>query len=354
MGKRKAYEDAGVNLDAAAAFAEEVQHHLRRTWDPRVIDMPKAFAGLFALDARQKLFAKNWRDPVLVACSNGVGTKLKVAFLLKKHDTVGADLVAMTVNNLAAQGAEPLFFLDYVAAGKFDREVLSAVVAGIANACIEADCAFLGGETAEMPGFHPDGEYDLAGFAVGVAERDRIVAPESAEIGDRIIGLASNGLHANGFALARKVLFEKEGMAPDDFVDELGGTVGRELLRPTRIYVKPLLKVLRYYRLKQVIHGVAHVAGGGLAENLPRLLGDGRGARIRKGSWLVPPVFPLIKKLGDVDEEEMFEVFNMGLGMLLAVSPYYADAVMRRFRRAGIEPYHVGDVIRGKRNVVFE
>ncbi len=354
MSKRKAYEDAGVSLDAAEAFAEEIRHHLRRTWGPRVIDMPRAFAGLFALDARQKLFAKNYREPVLVATANGVGTKLKVAFLTGKHDTVGVDLVAMNVNDVVAQGAEPLFFCDYISASRVKRETLGEVVAGIANGCLEAECALLRGETAEMPGFHAEGEYDLAGFAVGVAERERIVPTESAEIGDRIIGLASSGLHANGFALARKALFEKGGLAPDDFVDELGGTVGRELLRPTRIYVKSLLRVLRYYRLKQVVHGVAHVAGGGLSENLPRLLGSGRGARLRKGSWPVPPVFPLIRKLGDVDEDEMFEVFNMGLGMLLVVSPYYADAVMKRFRRAGIEPYHVGEVIRGKRNVTIE
>jgi phosphoribosylformylglycinamidine cyclo-ligase len=260
----------------------------------------------------------------------------------------------MNVNNLVAQGAEPLFFLDYISAGKLQRETLCEVVAGIANGCLEADCALLRGETAEMPAFHAEGEYDLAGFAVGVVERDRIVPTESAEIGDRVIGLASSGLHANGFALARKVLLETAGLSPDDYVEALGGTLGRELLRPTRIYVKSVLRVLRYYRTKQVIHGVAHVAGGGLAENLPRLLGPGRGARIRKGSWPVPPVFPLIRKLGDVDEDEMFEVFNMGLGMLLVVSPYYADAVMRRFRRLGIEPYHVGEVIRGKRNVIIE
>ena len=354
MAKRKAYEEAGVNLDAAESFAEEIRHHLKRTWGPRVIDMPKSFAGLFALDHGQRLLARHYREPVLVAAANGVGTKLKVAFLLNKHDTVGIDLVAMNVNDVVAGGAEPLFFLDYISAATLRSETLCEVVAGIANGCLEAECALLRGETAEMPGFHAEGEYDLAGFAVGVVERERIIPTESAEIGDALIGLASNGLHANGFALARKVFFEKAGLSPDDYVEALGGTVGRELLRPTRIYVKSVLGVLRYYRVKQVVHGVAHVAGGGLSGNLPRLLGPGRGARLRKGSWPVPPVFPLIRKLGDVDEDEMFGVFNMGLGMILVVSPYYADAVMRRFRRLGIEPYHVGDVIRGKRNVQIE
>ena len=354
MSKRKAYEDAGVNLDAAEAFTEEVRHHLKRTWGPRVIDMPQAFAGLFALDSRQKLFARNWREPVLAAAAGGVGTKLKVAFALKKHDTVGVDCVALTVNDLIAQGAEPLFFCDHISASSIDREVLCEVVSGLAVGCLEAECALLRGETSEMPGFHASGEYELTGFAVGVVERERIVPPESAEIGDRIIGLASSGLHANGFALARKVLFEQAGFAPDAYVEELGGTVGRELLRPTRIYARSTLSVLRYYTTKQVVHGVAHVKDGGLVESLPRLLGPGRGARLRKGSWPVPHVFGLIQKLGKIDEEEMFGVFNMGLGMLLVVSPYYADAVMKRFRRAGIEPYHVGEVIRGKKNVVVE
>jgi phosphoribosylformylglycinamidine cyclo-ligase len=354
MSKRKAYEDAGVNIDAAGAFAEEIRHHLKRTWDPRVMDNPRGFAGLFRLDHAQRLFARNYRDPVLVACANGVGTKLKVAFLMQKHDTVGIDLVAMNVNDVVAEGGEPLFFLDYLATSRLKSETMCEVVAGVANGCLEAECALLRGETAEMPGFYAEGEYDLAGFAVGVVERGRIFSLQGAEVGDRIIGLASSGLHANGYALARKVFFEKAGLSVNDYVEELGGTLGRELLRPTRIYVKSVLKVLRCYRVKQVIHGIAHITGGGLAANIPRILGDARAARIRKGSWPVPPVFPLLKKLGDVDDDEMFGVFNMGLGMVLVVSPYYADAVMKRFRRQGIEPYHIGEVTRGKQRIVIE
>ncbi len=354
MSKRKAYEDAGVSREAAEAFRREMQHHLRRTWDPRVVDMPGAAAGLFAMQAGGKLFSRNWRDPVLVSSAAGVGTKLKVASLAHKHGTVGADLVALNVNNLAALGAEPLFFLDRIAAGRLDPDALGDVVSGIAAACIVADCAYLRGELAEMPAMLAEGDYDLSGFAVGVVERDRIVPTEAAEIGDRIIGLASSGLHANGFSLARKVLFETAKLGVDDVVEELGCPVARDLLRPTRTYVKPLLKVLRYYRTKQVIHGVATVTDGGASAGVRRLLGPGRAGRIRKDSWDVPRIFGLIKKLGEIDEAEMFDTFNMGLGLVLAVSPYYADAVLRRFRRAGIDAWHVGDVIRGKQNVEIE
>jgi phosphoribosylformylglycinamidine cyclo-ligase len=354
MGKRKAYEEAGVDVEAAASFAEEIQHHLRRTYGPRVVDAPRGFAGLFRLDHDVRLFARNYRDPVLAACANGVGTKLKIAFLMNKHDTVGIDLVAMNVNDLVVRGAEPLFFLDYLGTSRLKPETMCEVVAGIATGCVEAECALLSGETAQMPGFYADGEYDLAGFAVGVTERDRILGQGPADIGDRLIGLASSGLHANGYSLVRKVFFEQAGMSVDDYVEELGGTLGRELLRPTRIYVRSVLNVLRYYKVKQVVHGVAHIAGGGLVGNIPRVLGEGRSARIRKGSWPIPPVFPLIQKTGNVDEDEMYQVFNMGIGMVLVVSEYYAGAVMKRFRRSGIEPYPIGDVVGGKTGVVFK
>jgi phosphoribosylformylglycinamidine cyclo-ligase len=354
MGKRKAYKEAGVDMEAAAAFAEEIQHHLRRTYGPRVVDMPRGFAGLFRLDHDQKLFARNYRDPVLAACANGVGTKLKIAFMMKKHDTVGIDLVAMNVNDLIVRGAEPLFFLDYVGTSSLKPETMCDVVAGVSAGCIEAECALLGGETAEMPGFYADGEYDLAGFAVGVTERDRVISKDGAEIGDRLIGLASSGLHANGYALVRKVFFEHAGMGVDDYVEELGGTLGRELLRPTRIYVRSVLNVLRHYKVKVVVHGIAHITGGGLVENIPRVLGEGRAARIRKGSWPIPPIFPLIQKTGNIDEEEMYQVFNMGIGMVLIVSEYYAGAVMKRLRRFGIEPYPIGEVTSGKTGVVFK
>ncbi|HUU43614.1 MAG TPA: phosphoribosylformylglycinamidine cyclo-ligase, partial [Planctomycetota bacterium] len=354
MGKKKAYEEAGVSIELGNRFVEEIQRHLRRTYGPRVVDVPEGFAGLFRIDYDRKLFARNYKDPVLVACTDGVGTKLKVARMMKKHDTVGIDLVAMSVNDLIVQGAEPLFFLDYVATGKVDLAVLCDVVKGIADGCVEAECALLGGETAEHPGDFDEGEYDLAGFCVGVVERSRITSIRGTELGDVVIGLASNGLHSNGFSLVRKVFFEKAGMSVSDRVEELGGTLGRELLKPTRIYARPVLSALNYYRVKDVIHGIAHITGGGLVGNIPRVLGAGHAVRIRKGSWPVPPIFGLVQKLGKVDEEEMAEVFNMGIGMVLIVSPYYAGAVMRRIRRFGVEPYVIGEVVRGKGSVTIK
>lgn len=354
MAKKKAYEEAGVSIERQDAFTQDIQRHLRRTYGPRVVEMPKGFAGLFRLDYDRKLFARNYRDPVLVACTDGVGTKLKVAFRTGKHDTVGIDLVAMSVNDLIVQGAEPLFFLDYMVTGKLNPVIMRDVLKGIADGCVEAGCALLGGETAEHPGGYPDGEYDLAGFCVGVVERKRITSVEGAEIGDVVVGLASSGLHSNGFSLVRKVFFEDAGMDVNAHLDELGGTLGRELLKPTRIYVRPVLAALNYYKLKQVIHGIAHITGGGLVGNIPRVLGDGRAARIRKGSWPVPPIFPLLQKLGKLDEEEMYEVFNMGIGMVLIVSEYYAAAVMRRIQRSGVECCVIGNVVRGKREVVFK
>ena len=354
MAKKKAYEEAGVSIEAGDAFTRDIQRHLRRTFGPRVVEMPRGFAGLFRLDHDRKLFRRNYRDPVLVACTDGVGTKLKIAFKTGKHDTVGIDLVAMSVNDLIVQGAEPLFFLDYMVTGKLKPEILSEVVKGIADGCVQAECALLGGETAEHPGDYPDGEYDLAGFCVGVVERNRIASIKGTEIGDVVIGLASSGLHSNGYSLVRQVFFEKAGMGVTDRVNELGGTLGRELLKPTRIYVRPVLAALNYYRVKEVIHGIAHVTGGGLVENIPRVLGDGQGVRIRRGSWPVPPIFPLVQKLGKIDEEEMFEVFNMGIGMVLIVAEYYAGAVMKRIKRFGVDPYVIGEVTRGKGNVTVK
>jgi len=354
VGKKKAYEEAGVSIAAGDAFVRDIQRHLRRTYGPRVVETPKGFAGLFRLDHDRELFARNYRDPVLVACTDGVGTKLKVAFMTGRHDTVGIDLVAMSVNDLIVQGAEPLFFLDYMVTGKLKAEIMRDVVRGIAEGCVEAGCALLGGETAEHPGDFDDGEYDLAGFCVGVVERGRIASIHGTEIGDVVIGLASNGLHSNGFSLVRKVFFEKAGRNVNDHIDELGGTLGRELLKPTRIYVRPVLAALNYYRVKEVIHGVAHITGGGLVGNIPRVLGAGHAVRIRKGAWPVPPIFPLVQKLGRVDEEEMVEVFNMGIGMVLIVSPYYASAVARRIRRFGVEPYRIGEVVRGKGDVTIK
>ena len=354
MAKSSAYKQAGVDVEAGAGFVREIQRHLRRTHGPRVLDNPLGFAGLFRLDYDRKLFARNYRNPVLAGCADGVGTKLKIAFAMNRHRTVGIDLVAMSVNDLVVAGAEPLFFLDYIVTGKLDGHVLAEVVAGIADGCVQADCALLGGETAEHPGDYPDGEYDLAGFCLGVVERNRIVDGSNVEKGDVVIGLSSSGLHSNGFSLVRKIVFEKAGLTVDSHVDELGMTLGEELLKPTRIYVRPVLSVLRYYRVKKVVKAIAHITGGGFYENIPRILPEGVAVKLNKDSWPVHPVFGCIQKLGSIDTEEMYSVFNMGLGMIMIVAPYYAESVLARLKRAGESAHVVGRVIRGKRNVTIE
>jgi phosphoribosylformylglycinamidine cyclo-ligase len=352
--KKRAYEEAGVSIEAGNRFVEVIQKHLKRTYGPRVVDTHGGFAGLFRLDFDRKLFARNYRDPVLAACTDGVGTKLKLAFLTGNHRTVGIDLVAMSVNDLIVTGAEPLFFLDYLVTGKLEPEIMVDVLAGIADGCSEAGCALLGGETAEHPGDYPPGEYDLAGFAVGVVERDRVITPDLAAVGDKVIGLNSTGMHSNGYSLARKVFFKDAGMKHSDRVDALGRTIGEELLTPTRIYVRGIIDVLRGYRVKQVIHGMAHVTGGGLVENLPRAIGPGLDVKLRKGSWAIPPVFPLMQKLGKIDEEEMYQVFNMGIGFCLIVSDFYAGAVLRRLRRRHLPGQIIGEVVKGKGEVVIK
>ena len=354
MAKSDAYRAAGVDVEVGEQFAELIKHHLRRTHGPRVIPTKTGFAGLFRLDYDRKLFARNYHNPVLAGCTDGVGTKLKVAFAMNYHRSVGIDLVAMSVNDLIVRGAEPLFFLDYIATGKLAKETLADVVAGIADGCVQADCALLGGETAEHPGDFPDGEYDLAGFCVGIVERDRIVDGAEMEKGDVVIGLSSSGLHSNGYSLARKLLFEDAGLTVDSYVEELGRKLGDELIRPTRIYVKPVLNVLRYYRVKKVVRAIAHITGGAFYEKIPRVLPDGFGVKLDRGSWPVPPIFPFMQKIGKLGDEEMHSVFNMGLGMIMIVSPYYAESVVARLRRAGEQAQIVGRVVRGKTAVTFE
>jgi len=349
-GRRPAitYKQSGVDIDAGEAMVERIKPLVRRTFGPRVMGRLGGFAGLFRLDYNEKLFQRNYRDPVLVACTDGVGTKLKVAFAAEKVDTVGIDLVAMNVNDLICCGAEPLFFLDYLGVGKLDPARMEAIVRGITDGCLAADCALLGGETAEMPDFYDADEFDMAGFAVGVVERNRIIDGSTVEPGDVVIALASDGLHSNGFGLARKVLLERAGFKLDDAPAELeGASIAQALLAPTRIYVKPVLNVLHHYRVKRVVKAMAHITGGGLGGNLPRVLPAGLTARLKRSSWQIPPIFRLIQDAGPVDEPEMHRVFNMGVGFVLVVAASFAPSVMARLRRGGERCWELGKIKTG-------
>jgi phosphoribosylformylglycinamidine cyclo-ligase len=352
MGKTT-YKDAGVDLDVYRQSMARLPGLLHRTYSPRVIPNDGGFAGLCQLDFASALFARRYQEPILVACTDGVGTKLKVAIMAGAHDTVGIDLVAMSVNDAICCGAEPLFFLDYVAMSHDDPELLEQIVRGISNGCVEADCALLGGETAIMPDLYSRGDYDLAGFCVGVADRKRMVDGRSISPGDTILGLASSGLHSNGYSLARKVVFEMSGLSIDDHVEALGTTVGRALLKPTRIYVRPVRRVLTYYKVKKVVHGIAHITGGGLHENLERILPEGICARIDRGSWTPPPVFSWLAELGQIDADEMDRVFNMGIGLAMVVSPHYAESIRHQLADDGIESWPIGVAVPGQRGVVW-
>jgi phosphoribosylformylglycinamidine cyclo-ligase len=347
------YRSTGVDLDVYAETMRRLPALLKRTHTPRVMDWPGGFAGLFRLDDQVRLLTRTYRDPVLVSSTDGVGTKLKIAFASGRHRTVGIDLVAMSVNDCLCAGAEPLFFLDYVAMSQDDPELTASIVEGIAAGCVEAECALLGGETAILPGFYQPGEYDLAGFCVGVVERRQMLQGQDVRAGDRVIGLASSGLHSNGYSLARKAVFEAGGFALDSYIPELGRTVVDELLEPTRIYVRALRTVARHYRVKRIIHAIAHITGGGLIENPPRVLPSGLGLRLHR-IWEVPAVFPWIQKIGSISQEEMDRVFNMGIGMVLIVAPYYADSMVRTIQKeAEIAAWDIGEVVAGITGVHF-
>jgi phosphoribosylformylglycinamidine cyclo-ligase len=310
---------------------------------PEVLTDIGGFGGLFAL--------KKYRNPVLVSGTDGVGTKLKVAFLMNRHDTVGIDLVAMCVNDIVVQGAEPLFFLDYFATGKLKPEEHAMVVKGIADGCRQAGCALIGGETAEMPSFYGEDEYDLAGFAVGVVEKTRIIDGSKIKPGDQLVGLASSGLHSNGYSLVRKVLFEKAGYGVADILTELGGpTLGEVLLTPTKIYARTVLALMK----DADVRGMAHITGGGITENIPRMLPKGTQALIRRKSWEPPAIFKLIRKKAGVDEAEMYRAFNMGLGMVLAVPKNQLDKVIKKAEKLGEKAFPIGEVIKGKPGVKYE
>ncbi len=337
------YKDAGVDIDAGDLFVEKIKPYVKSTFRPEVMTHIGGFGGLFAL--------KKFKEPVLVSGTDGVGTKLKIAFLMNKHDTVGIDLVAMCVNDIIVQGAEPLFFLDYFATGKLKPVEHTDIVKGIAEGCKQSGCALIGGETAEMPSFYSENEYDLAGFAVGVVEKKKLINGSKIKPGDLLIGLASSGLHSNGFSLVRKVLLEKSGYGVQDLLSELGQVpLGDVLLTPTRIYANTIKALLKEFD----IHGMAHITGGGITENTPRMLPKGAQALVRKETWEVPPIFKLIRKKAGVDDNEMYRDFNMGLGMILAVSGKQAEAVMKKASKLGEKAYLVGEIVKGKQIVRYE
>ena len=338
------YKSAGLDLDAYAQSMSRLPKLAHRTFSPRVMKLDGGFAGLFQLDFKSPLFKRQYEEPVLVSCTDGVGTKIKVAQMLGKHNTVGIDLVAMSVNDAICCGAEPLFFLDYVVMPQDDSDLLEQIVDGISAGCVEADCALIGGETAIHPDQFEPGDYDLAGFCVGVVEKSHVIDGRHIAAGDAVIGVASNGLHSNGYSLARKIVFEHAGLAVDDHVDELQETVGAALLRPTAIYARPLQQVLAHYKVKQVIHAVAHITGGGLEENIQRVLPAGASLKLFPESWSKPPVFDWLQRLGDVDDDEMARVFNMGIGLALVVSPYYAPQVQKMFADAGHASWQIGEI----------
>ena len=346
------YKDAGLDLDLYEKSLASMVPFLKRTHTPRVLDGFGGFASLFSLDFTERLFRRNYRHPVLVASTDGVGSKLKIAVMCNKHDTVGIDLVAMSVNDCLCTGGEPLMFLDYIAMPKDDPALTRDLVKGISDGCQQADCALVGGETAILPDFYQPGDYDMAGFCVGVVERDHIINGRAIQPGDVVLGLASSGLHSNGYSLVRKIVFDRAGLKVADHVPELGRTVGEELLEPTRIYVRAVKNVLRNYPVKRrVIRGLAHITGEGLEGNVPRVLPAGRRVFLRRGSWPIPRVFPWLQRLGNIREEEMYRVFNMGIGFVMIVSPYYAESIKNRLEEDRVKTYVIGEVREGEPGV---
>jgi phosphoribosylformylglycinamidine cyclo-ligase len=338
------YADAGVDIERANRTKQRIKYLAHKTFTKGVLSEIGGFGGLFAVDK------KRFRDPVLVSSVDGVGTKLKVAFEMNLHSTVGADLVNHCVNDIAVQGATPLFFMDYLAVGRLEPEVAEKIIEGISDACKHNGCALIGGETAEMPGFYPPGEYDLAGFIVGVVDRDRIITGKTVEPGDVLIGLASNGLHTNGYSLARKLLFGVARYTPDTYVNELKGKVGNELMKTHKSY----WPVVRRLMEAEAVSAMAHITGGGITENLPRVLPKGTGALVEMGSWTVPPLFEHLRKLGNVPDGEMMRTFNMGIGMVLVVPAKKFKKAQTVLERAGEKGFTIGRVMKADRKVVYQ
>lgn len=340
----EAYKNAGVDVEAGYRSVELIKEHVKRTNIPGVISGIGGFGGLFELGGEYK-------NPVLVSGTDGVGTKLKLAFIMDKHDTVGQDCVAMCVNDIVCGGARPLFFLDYIAIGKNTPEKIADIVKGVADGCVKAGCALVGGETAEMPGFYDPDEYDLAGFSVGIVDKDKIIDGERIEVGDKIIGIASSGVHSNGYSLVRKIFniddSEECAEALKKYDDELGASIGETLLEPTKIYVKPMLRAIEAVDVK----AVSHITGGGFYENIPRMLKDGTRTEIDKSSFETPPIFKKLQKLGGVSEHDMFNTYNMGIGMMFVVPADQADKAVEVIEAAGEKAYVVGRIIAGEKGV---
>lgn len=328
------YRDAGVNIEAGYEAVERIKKHAVRTNRLGVFGQLGSFGGVFDLSAL------NLNEPVLVSGTDGVGTKLKLAFQMDQHDTIGIDCVAMCVNDIVVQGAEPLYFLDYIACGKAIPEKIEAVVKGIADGCEQAGCALIGGETAEMPGLYDVNEYDLAGFSVGACEKSELITGEFIQENDVLIGLSSSGIHSNGYSLVRKIFFEDHQLSIDEKLPELEEALGTELITPTKIYVKPILEAMAKFKIK----GMAHITGGGFIENIPRMLPDGLGAEIKLGTWPILPIFKTLKKYGEITQEEMFNTFNMGIGFVIAVDSSIADAALDFFTTQGEQAYQIGKI----------
>jgi len=338
------YKRAGVDIDEGERFVTMISPLVKKTFRKEVLTDIGSFGGLFRFESAK------YKEPILVSGTDGGGTKLKIAFLMDSHSTVGIDLVAMSVNDILTSGAEPLFFLDYFATGKLEPEKAAMVIDGIATGCRESGCALIGGETAEMPGFYQEGEYDLAGFAVGVVDKAKIIDGMDIREGDTLVGLASQGLHSNGYSLVRKVLFEHSKMDVSTHVPDLGTTLGDELLRPTRIYVKAFNALKERVRIK----GIAHITGGGIPGNLPRVLPEGVGVVVREGSWPVPAIFRVIEKMGNVPVYDMKRTFNMGIGYILVVPEKEAGDAVGLLKDAGFDSYVIGTVVKGKKEVRYE
>jgi phosphoribosylformylglycinamidine cyclo-ligase len=328
------YAEAGVDIDEGNRLVELIKPIVSKTFKPGVITEIGGFAGLFSLNIG------NIKNPVLVSSTDGVGTKLKIAFMLDKHDTVGIDLVAMCVNDILVPGANPLFFLDYISMGKLDVYKAQEIVKGIANGCQEAGCSLLGGETAEMPGFYAKGEYDLAGFVVGIADNEKLLDGSEIAVGHQLIGIASSGLHSNGYSLVRKVFFEGLKMTLNDYIEDFGRTLGEELLEPTRIYAGTIGNLSRDFR----IYGISHITGGGLVDNLPRIIPKACKTVIHRSSWPVPPVFSYIQKAGRISDQEMMRTFNNGLGLIIVVNEEEINEVLSRLNAMNETAFHIGSI----------
>jgi len=336
--KSLTYKDAGVDINVTNRLVERIKSIAKTSFRSEVLTDIGGFSGLFSLDTQK------YKKPVLTASTDGVGTKLKIAFMTNIHDTIGIDLVAMSVNDILAQGAEPLFFLDYVSTSAVEPKTLESVISGISRGCKEAGCALIGGEIAEMPSFYKEGEYDLAGFAVGVVDQDKIIDGLTIKIGDKVLGIASSGMHSNGYSLVRKIVFEKLNLDLNKKIEELGRNLGEELLEPTKIYVKPVLKIIEEFN----VHGISHITGGGLSENIPRILPSDCQAAIDKGSWEILPIFTLIQEKGNISEAEMLRTFNNGIGMVLIVPQEEAKDVISRLQGMQLKSYVIGEIVKRK------